>query len=139
MFQPVRKPQGGFASALSILELIYHSIVRSVRKTHNNAFLAIAMNMLRAAIEHEGKRYGPQINRNKCEYILLNRGKPQFPDNTRVPQHETVKYLGCMLNNKGAPTRKVNNRTSACMITRTRLHMFWRSGDSIVKQQIIVV
>jgi ABC-type polysaccharide/polyol phosphate export permease len=50
MFQPVRKPQGSMASALSILELIYHSIVRSVRKSHNNAFLAIAMNMLQVVI-----------------------------------------------------------------------------------------
>ena len=33
-----------------MLELIYHSIVRSVRKSHNNAFLAIATNILQAVI-----------------------------------------------------------------------------------------
>ena len=33
-----------------ILELIYHSVVRSVRKTHNNAFLAIGLNLLQAVI-----------------------------------------------------------------------------------------
>jgi len=35
---------------LTMLELIYHSIVRSVRKSHNNAFLAIATNILQAVI-----------------------------------------------------------------------------------------
>ncbi|WP_299548183.1 ABC transporter permease [uncultured Tateyamaria sp.] len=50
MFQSTRKPQSGLGSAVAMFEVIYHSIVRSVRKTHNNAFLAIAMNMLQAVI-----------------------------------------------------------------------------------------
>ncbi|MEX0371199.1 MAG: ABC transporter permease [Tateyamaria sp.] len=50
MFQSTRKPQSGLGSALAMFEVIYHSIVRSVRKTHNNAFMAIAMNMLQAVI-----------------------------------------------------------------------------------------
>ncbi|MFD2738351.1 ABC transporter permease [Sulfitobacter aestuarii] len=50
MFKPIRKPRGRFASAIGIAELVYHSVVRSVRKTHNNAFMAIAMNMLQAVI-----------------------------------------------------------------------------------------
>lgn len=50
MFQSTRKPQTGLGSALAMFEVIYHSIVRSVRKTHNNAFMAIAMNMLQAVI-----------------------------------------------------------------------------------------
>lgn len=33
-----------------MFEVIYHSIVRSVRKTHNNAFLAIATNLLQMVI-----------------------------------------------------------------------------------------
>ena len=48
MFQSTRKPQGGFSSAVAMLELIYHSIVRSIRKQHGNAFMAILMNMLQA-------------------------------------------------------------------------------------------
>lgn len=51
MFQPIRnKPKSGLSIALSMSELIYHSVVRSVRKTHNNAFMAIGMNMLQAVI-----------------------------------------------------------------------------------------
>jgi len=48
MFQSTRKPKGGFSSAMAMAELIYHSVVRSVRKQHNNAFVAIFTNMLQA-------------------------------------------------------------------------------------------
>ena len=50
MFQSSRKPKSGFGSALSIAELVYHSVVRNVRKQHNNAFIAIAMNMLQTVM-----------------------------------------------------------------------------------------
>ena len=50
MFQAPSHRQGTFGSALSILELIYHSIVRSIRKTHNNAFIAIGINILQAVM-----------------------------------------------------------------------------------------
>lgn len=49
-FQRGRKPQTGIGAAINIAELIYHSIVRSVRKSHNNAFLALAVNMLQVVI-----------------------------------------------------------------------------------------
>ena len=50
MFQSSRKPQGGLSSALAIAELVYHSVVRSVRKQHNNAFVAIAMNVMQTVL-----------------------------------------------------------------------------------------
>lgn len=50
MFHSPGKPQSGFGTAISMFELIYHSIVRSVRKTHNNAIMAIVMNMLQMVI-----------------------------------------------------------------------------------------
>ncbi len=37
-------------SALNIFELVYHSIVRNVRKSHGNAVLSIVMDMLQAII-----------------------------------------------------------------------------------------
>jgi len=49
MFQQAA-PRSGFAATLNIFELIFHSIVRNVRKTHNNAFMAIFMNMLQTII-----------------------------------------------------------------------------------------
>jgi len=49
-FQPARKPKTQIGTAINIAELVYHAIVRSVRKTHNNAFMAIAMNMLQAVV-----------------------------------------------------------------------------------------
>ena len=50
MFESTRKPKGSFGSALAMADLIYHSTVRSVRKQHGNAFMAIAMNMLQAVV-----------------------------------------------------------------------------------------
>lgn len=49
MFQQ-SAPKNGFMGAISLLELIYHSIVRNVRKTHGNAVMSIAMNMLQTVI-----------------------------------------------------------------------------------------
>ena len=49
MFQhTARRTRAG--SALQIFELIFHSIVRNVRKQHNNAFLAILVNMLQVIV-----------------------------------------------------------------------------------------
>ena len=50
MFQSTRKPQSGIGIVIAMSEVTYHSIVRSVRKTHSNAFVAIGMNMLQAVI-----------------------------------------------------------------------------------------
>lgn len=49
-FQPARRPRTPVGIAINMAELVYHSIVRSVRKTHNNAFIAILMNILQAVI-----------------------------------------------------------------------------------------
>jgi|TARA_B110000908_G_C10262671_1_gene460528 ABC-type polysaccharide/polyol phosphate export permease len=49
-YQSVRKPRGGFSTALSMIDIIYHSTVRSVRNKHSNAFVALAVNMLQVVI-----------------------------------------------------------------------------------------
>jgi ABC-type polysaccharide/polyol phosphate export permease len=46
----IAKRHSNLGSALRIFELIFHSIVRSVRAKHNNALLAILLNMLQIAI-----------------------------------------------------------------------------------------
>ncbi|MEQ6249463.1 ABC transporter permease [Sulfitobacter sp. HNIBRBA3233] len=50
MFQPIRKNRSTLVVVMTMFELVYHSIVRSVRRTHNNAFLAIGMNILQSVI-----------------------------------------------------------------------------------------
>jgi ABC-type polysaccharide/polyol phosphate export permease len=42
--------RNSFVVAITIFELVYHSIVRNVRKSHNNAFLAVITNMLQIII-----------------------------------------------------------------------------------------
>jgi len=49
MFQQTA-PKTTFASALNVAELIYHSVVDNIRKTHGNAMMSILRNMLQAAI-----------------------------------------------------------------------------------------
>lgn len=49
MFQQTG-PRTTFQSAITIFELVYHSIVRKVRKTHGNAMMSILLNMMQTAI-----------------------------------------------------------------------------------------
>lgn len=49
MFKQHRK-KSTLRTVITIFELIFHSIVRSVRSTHNNAFMAIALNMLQTVM-----------------------------------------------------------------------------------------
>ena len=49
MFQPPVR-QSAFRSAITILELIYHATVRSVRKTHGNAIIGLFMSILQTVI-----------------------------------------------------------------------------------------
>lgn len=49
MFE-TRRPRSNLASALQMADLIYHSSVRSIRNTHGNALMSIAMNLLQMAI-----------------------------------------------------------------------------------------
>jgi len=49
MFQQV-KPKSRLQSAISILELIYHSVVRDVRKGHGNALMALGVNLFQAVL-----------------------------------------------------------------------------------------
>lgn len=49
MFQNTRKTST-FGSIFTIAELIYHTTVRSVRSSHNNAFMALFTNILTAVV-----------------------------------------------------------------------------------------
>lgn len=49
MFQQNRR-ESAFGSALTMAELIYHSVARKIRKTHGNAFMSLFMNMLQVII-----------------------------------------------------------------------------------------
>ena len=50
MFQVSTKRQTTFSSAMTIFELIYHNVVRSIRSQHSNALVAILLNMLQAVM-----------------------------------------------------------------------------------------
>lgn len=50
MFTPERQRTTMFGSAIALCELIYHNTVRSLRKTHANAFVGLLMSMLQSVI-----------------------------------------------------------------------------------------
>lgn len=50
MFEARRRPTSGLAYTLSMLEVVYHSVVRSIRKQHNNAFVALALNVMQVLL-----------------------------------------------------------------------------------------
>lgn len=50
MFEAAYRPRSTLRSGFHLLELIYHSIVRDIRKTHRNALFGLLMNMLQAVI-----------------------------------------------------------------------------------------
>ncbi|MEP2642581.1 ABC transporter permease [Roseobacter sp.] len=50
MFQATPRKDSGLVSALTLMVLVYHATVRSIRKSHNNAFMAIFINVLQMLI-----------------------------------------------------------------------------------------
>ncbi|WP_368185487.1 ABC transporter permease [Aestuariibius sp. HNIBRBA575] len=49
MFE-ARSPQSAHGTALAMVELIYHSIVREIRKDHQNALMGLIMNMMQTIV-----------------------------------------------------------------------------------------
>ena len=61
-----------------------------------------AMNRLLSAIEREGKKYGMGLNKGKCEHLAFGgAGQVTFADGSEVSRKTEVKFLGCMMNEKG--------------------------------------
>lgn len=46
----VRRKETTFSKAITIFELIYHNVVRSIRKAHGNALMSIAVNLMQMII-----------------------------------------------------------------------------------------
>jgi ABC-type polysaccharide/polyol phosphate export permease len=49
MFQ-IRKRETTFGKVMTFSDLVYHNIVRSIRKTHGNALMSIIMNLMQMII-----------------------------------------------------------------------------------------
>ena len=50
MFEAAKQRRSGLGATFATFELIYHSAVRSVRKSHSNAFAAIATNLFQSLL-----------------------------------------------------------------------------------------
>ena len=143
---------------VTVMTVIYHDVHANYRLlterqriigTHNDEVLyaddtmcfsqnTAAMNRLLHAIEQEGAKYG--MNKDKCEYISIGQkgGVVRFRDGTKVPVKDEVRYLGCNINNKGDPSKELNQRISTCMSIFNRLHLFWRHSDCTIRLKLEV-
>ena len=98
------------------------------------------LNQMLAEIEIEGKKYGMLLNKNKCE-VVTNRPNSniKFQDGTKVTQKEEVKYLGCMLNQKGNTKTELSKRISNAAVTMKKLDLFWHHSNCPAKFKILVI
>ena len=98
-----------------------------------------AMEQMLKAIVTEGAKYGMKSNKAKCELLAFGKARPvKFSDGTRLKPQEEVKYLGCSLNSKADSRRELQKRISECMMILKKLDIFWRHGDSSLKQKMEV-
>ena len=90
-------------------------------------------------IEKESKKYGMNLNKTKCEVLTINGDDPIFfSDGVRVPPHDRVKYLGCMINDKGDPKQEVNKRISECIVIWKKLDPLWKHATNPTRCKLLV-
>jgi len=80
-----------------------------------------------------------RLNKKKCEFLSIGETGPvQFSNGHKLHPVDEVKYLGCMLNNKGDGKREVTKRKADSMAMLNRLHISFRDGDSSTKRKLQV-
>ena len=64
-------------------------------------------------IEEVSEWYGMELNKSNCEALTTNNNKRlNFRNGTRVHPQNSLKYRGCMLNDRGDPIREIAKRKS---------------------------
>ena len=96
-----------------------------------------AMNRMLRAIEEEGRRYGLRLNKKKCEYLKFGTAGPvKFADGAKLYPVGEVKYLGCLLNERGDPEKEVKKRIIETTIILKRLDIYLRRGYASTKEKL---
>ena len=62
----------------------------------------------------------------------------RLSDGTRLKPKSQVRYLGCYLNDQADSGRELQKRIAESMAVLKKLDLFWRHGDSSIKQKILV-
>ena len=94
-------------------------------------------------IEEVSGWYGMRLNKSKCEAITINgrhdaENEIYFLDKTKVPQLNIVKYLGCMVNDKGDPRKEISKRISECMVILKQLDPCWKHTENPTRWKLII-
>ena len=80
-----------------------------------------------------------KLNKSKCESLCVRgRDEIRFADGTLVKKCDESKYLGCMINDKGDPTREINKRLSDTYLTWKKLSEFWKHSDCDVRMKLCI-
>ena len=78
-------------------------------------------NVLRAIVT-EGKKYGMNLNKSKCELLAFGKARAvRFSDGTTLKPQDQVKYLGCHLNDRADSGRELRKRIADCMVVLKKL------------------
>ena len=84
-----------------------------------------SMNLLLAAIDKEGAKFGLELNRGKCQ--VMHTGLQvgvHFAHGTKVTRKAEVKYLGCLINSNSNVDKEFSGRIANAMAIRNKLQMF---------------
>ena len=99
----------------------------------------IALEKLLHAIEEESEKYGLKLNETKCEIIQFGQQVTlKFRHGAVVPHMHKVKYLGCLVNDRGDPQMELRHRLSVCMGVWKKLGLFFKSSDCSVRLKLQV-
>ena len=95
------------------------------------------MNISIAEMEEAGFRYGPKLNKTKCEQMTAHPNTHiHFSDNTRVPKVRLATYLGCTVGVKTSSGEELSTRFADTVITMRKLDSFWRHSNCDVASKI---
>ena len=98
------------------------------------------LNIFLKEIEQEGQKYGLKLNKDKCEAVTNRPGANiHYADGTPLTKKAEVKYLGCLLNQKGNTRTELGKRISNAMTTLKKLDLFWIHSSCPIKFKLLVV
>ena len=89
-------------------------------------------------LETEAGRYGMKLNKQKCEYLGMNRATtPRYGRGGAFVKKVThTKYLGLILSADGTADQEINQRIQQTMATWKRLDKIWKLGKCRIKTRI---
>lgn len=98
-----------------------------------------AINELLKLTQEMSRKYGLNLNMDKCVAIKLNtEGKISFPNGNELKTEERATHLGNELNHKKDITLEINNKLNEVRRTWFQLSTYWKAKDCNQTWQLII-